>query len=207
MTNLRTWMWTALFAVVAGCMQSAILAADGGPALVTLDRLQAAYRAENIAQERYLAFAAKADEEGYKQAASLFRAVARAEQILYTYHFDAIKELGGVPAEVESQPPTVGSTKENLEKSSNKAEAEQFDSDYTTYVKAARAEGNRTAAKVLEYARIVEAQNVRLFAVAAKSLDQMRGGPKGYYICGVSGVVSPTLDAANCSGPDWERVR
>jgi rubrerythrin len=207
MTNLRTWMWIALFAVVAGCMQSAILAADGGPALVTLDRLQAAYRAENIAQERYLAFAAKADEEGYKQAASLFRAVARAEQILYTYHFDAIKELGGVPAEVESQPPTVGSTKENLEKSSNKAEAEEFDSDYTTYVKAARAEGNRTAAKVLEYARIVEAQNVRLFAVAAKSLDQMRGGPKGYYICGVSGVVSPTLDAANCSGPDWERVR
>ena len=207
MTNLRTWMWIALFAVVAGCMQSAILAADGGPALVTLDRLQAAYRAENIAQERYLAFAAKGDEEGYKQAASLFRAVARAEQILYTYHFDAIKELGGVPAEVESQPPTVGSTKENLEKSSNKAEAEQFDSDYTTYVKAARAEGNRTAAKVLEYARIVEAQNVRLFAVAAKSLDQMRGGPKGYYICGVSGVVSPTLDAANCSGPDWERVR
>ena len=78
MTNLRTWMWIALFAVVAGCMQSAILAADGGPALVTLDRLQAAYRAENIAQERYLAFAAKADEEGYKQAASLFRAVARA---------------------------------------------------------------------------------------------------------------------------------
>jgi len=200
-------MWIALFAVVAGCMQSAILAADGGPALVTLDHLQAAYRAENIAQERYLAFAAKADEEGYKQAASLFRAVARAEQILYTYHFDAIKELGGVPAEVESQPPTVGSTKENLEKSSNKAEAEEFDSDYTTYVKAARAEGNRTAAKVLEYARIVEAQNVRLFAVAAKSLDQMRGGPKGYYICGVSGVVSPTLDAANCSGSDWERVR
>lgn len=207
MTNLRTWMWVALFAVIAGCVQSAILAADGGPALVTLDRLQAAYRAENIAQERYLAFAAKADEEGYKQAASLFRAVARAEQILYTYHFDAIKELGGVPAEVESQPPTVGSTKENLEKSSNKAEADQFDADYTTYVKAARAEGNRTAAKVLEYARIVQVQNVRLFAVAAKSVDQMRGGPKAYYICGVSGVVSATLDAANCSGPDWEKVR
>jgi rubrerythrin len=200
-------MWVALFAVIAGCVQSAILAADGGPALVTLDRLQAAYRAENIAQERYLAFAAKADEEGYKQAASLFRAVARAEQILYTYHLDAIKELGGVPAEVESQPPTVGSTKENLEKSSNKAEADQFDADYTTYVKAARAEGNRTAAKVLEYARIVQVQNVRLFAVAAKSVDQMRGGPKAYYICGVSGVVSATLDAANCSGPDWEKVR
>ena len=207
MTNLRTWMWIALLAVIAGCMQSAILAADGGPNLATIDRLQAAYRAETIAQDRYLAFAAKADDEGYKQAASLFRAVARAEQILYTYHFDAIKELGGVPAEVNPEPATVGSTKENLEKSSNKAEADQFDADYTTYVKNARAEGNRNVAKVLEYARIVEAQNVRLFAVAAKSLDQMRGGPRGYYICGVSGVVSATLDAANCSGPDWEKVK
>ncbi len=207
MTNLRTWMWIALLAVIAGCMQSAILAADGGPNLVTLDRLQAAYRAENIAQERNLAFAAKADDEGYKQVGSLFRAVARAEQILYTYHFDAIKELGGVPAEVNAEPPTVGTTKENLEKFSNKAEADQFDAEYTTYVKNARAEGNRNVAKVLEYARLVEAQNVRLFAMAAKGLEQMRGGPKGYYICGISGVVSPTLDMANCSGPDWEKVK
>ncbi len=206
MTNLRTWMWVALFAVIAGCMQSVCLAADG-PNLVTLDRLQAVYRAENIAQERYLAFAAKADDEGYKQAASLFRAVARAEQILYTYHFDAIKELGGVPEDVASQPLTVASTKENLEKSSNKAEADQLDADFTTYVKNARAEGNRNAAKVLEYARVVEAQNSHLFAAAAKNVEQMRGGPRGYYICGVTGFVSPTLDMASCPGPDWEKVK
>lgn len=205
MTNSRTWMWIALLALIAGCMQSVCLAADA-PNLVTLDRLQALYRTENIAQERYLAFADKADNEGYKQAAALFRAVARAEQILYTYHFDAIKELGGVPEEVASQPLTVGSTKENLEKSSNKAEAEQLDTDYANYAKTARAEGNRNAAKILEYGRIVEAQNIHLFAVAAKSLDQMKGGPKGYYICGVTGFVSPTLDMASCPGPDWERV-
>jgi rubrerythrin len=199
-------MWIALFAVIAGCMQSVCVAADG-PNLVTLDRLQAVYRAENIAQERYLAFSAKADSEGYKQAAALFRAVARAEQILYTYHFDAIKELGGIPEEVASQPLTVASTKENLEKSSNKAEAEQLDADYATYAKNARAEGNRNAAKALEYARIVESQDVRLFAAAAKSLDQMRGGPRGYYICGVTGFVSPTLEMGSCPRPDWEVVR
>ena len=101
--------------------------------------------------------------------ASLYRAVARAEQILYTYHLDAIQELTGVPADVDSQASTVGSTKENLEKSSNETEADQLDTDYATYVKAARAEGNRNAAKVLEYARIVEAQNVRLFAAAARN--------------------------------------
>jgi rubrerythrin len=206
MTIIRTGIWISLFAGLTGTLQNTCIAADG-PNLVTVDRLQAAYRAENIAQERYLAFAVKADEEGYKQLGSLFRTVARSEQILYTFHFDAIKELGGVPEEIAAQPPTAASTKENLEKSSNKAEADQFDADYATYVKTARAESSRTAAKVLEYARIVEAQDVRLFTLAAKNLEQMRNGPKPYYICGVSGLVTTSLDAASCAGPDWEKVR
>jgi rubrerythrin len=206
MKIIRTGIWISLLAGLTGVLPTRCVAADG-PNLVTVDRLQVAYRAENIAQERYLAFAKKADDEGYKQVGSLFRTVARSEQILYTFHFDAIKELGSVPEEVASQLPTVASTKENLEKSYNKAAADQFDADYSTYVKTARAEGSRTAATVLEYARIVEAQNFRLFALAAKNLEQMRNGPRAYYICGVSGLVTATLDAASCSGPDWEKVR
>ena len=69
--------------------------------------------------------------------------------------------MSGVPEEIAQQPATVASTTENLDKSSNKAEVDQLDD-----VKAARAEGSRTATKVLEYARIVESQNFRLFALA-----------------------------------------
>jgi len=205
MMNLRSFIWISSAVVTAAAMGSACFA--DGPALVTIDRLQAAHRAETNAEQRYLAFAAKADDEGYKQAANLFRAVARAEQIMYTYHFDAIKDLGGIPEDVVAEQPTVASTKENLEKSSNKTAADQLDADFTGYVKTARAEGNRQAAKVMEYARTVEAQNVRLFAAAAKNLEQMRGTPKGYFICGVSGFVSPTLDGASCPGSDWEKVK
>jgi rubrerythrin len=184
----------------------AVVAADG-PNLATVEHLQAAHRAEMNAEARYLAFATKADEEGYKQVASLFRAVARAEQILYTYHFDAIKELGAVPEDVVTGEVTVASTKDNLEKSSDKAAGDQLDSEYTGYAKAARGEGNRTAAKVFDYARLVEAQNFRLFAGAAKNMDHMRGNPSGYFICGLTGFVSVTMDPANCGSPDWERVR
>lgn len=205
MRIIRTSLWISLVAGIAGALSNTSLA--DGPNLVTVDRLQAAYRAENIAQERYLAFARKADDEGYKQVASLFRTVARSEQILYTFHYDAIKELGGVPAEVTADPPTVATTKENLEFASKKDAAEQRDADYATYVKAARAEGSKAAAKVLDYARIVEAQNVRLFTLAAKNLESMKNGPHSYYICGVSGLVTPTLDTASCSGPDWEKVK
>ncbi|HLK19791.1 MAG TPA: rubrerythrin family protein [Bryobacteraceae bacterium] len=205
MKIIRTAIWISLAAGLAGGLSNICLA--DGPNLVTIDRLQAAYRAETIAQARYLAFAVKADDEGYKQVASLFRTVARSEQILYTFHYDAIKEMGGVPADVTADPPTVATTKENLEFASNKEAADQLNADYSTYIKTARAEGSRTAAKVLEYARIVEAQNFRLFAAAVKSLESMKNGPRAYYICGVNGLVSPTLDVASCSGPDWEKVK
>lgn len=199
----RTLGAVSLFAIAGS-----ICTAADGPSLITLDRLRAVHHTETIAQERYLAFAVKADEEGYKQVASLFRAVARAEQILYTFHFDAIKELGGVPEDfVGEQSLTVGTTRENIEKSLDKAAADRLDAEFATYVKTARAEGYRNAAKVFEYARSVETQNIRLFTAAAKGLEQMRNGPKPYYICGVSGVVTATLDQASCAGSDWERVR
>jgi len=179
--------------------------ASGGPNLATLDRLQAAYRAEINAQARYLAFATKADEEGYRQVANLFRAVARSEQILYTAHFDAIKALGGTSEDVNPAEIKAGSTKENLEKSADKNAVDQLDSDYATFAKAAHAEGNREAAKTFESARAVEAQNFRLFAAAAKNMESMRGTPKGYFICGLTGFVSTAMD--NCAVDDWEKVK
>src|SRR5512140_902870 len=64
----------------------------------TLDNLQAAFNGESNANARYLAFAKKADAEGYGTAASPFRAAARAEPVHFERHAKAIKELGAVPA-------------------------------------------------------------------------------------------------------------
>ena len=47
----------------------------------TLDNLVTAYNGESNAHARYVEFAKKADEDGYGQVASLFRAAARAEEI------------------------------------------------------------------------------------------------------------------------------
>lgn len=206
MTKLRTLISISWLAAGTGVLQT-VCWGDGGLSSVTLVHLQAAYRAEMNAEARCLAFAIKADDDGYKQVANLFRAVARAEQILYTNHYDAIKQLGGTPEDVNPSETTAGSTRENLEKSSDQAAAEQLDSENAAYAKAARAEGNREAAKVFEYTRAAEAQNVRLFSAAAKALESMRGTPKGYFICGPTGFVSTTMDSSNCVSPDWERVK
>lgn len=204
MITVRTYPW--IFSAVAFvCLAPSVPGASGGPNLATIEHLQTAYRAEMNAQARYLAFAVKADDEGFRQVANLFRAVARGEQILYTNHYDAIKALGGTPEDVTPVVPTVRATKENLEKSTDQKIADQFDSDYATFAKAAHAEGNRDAAKTFEFARAVEAQNFRLFAAAAQKPESMRGSPRGYYICGASGFVSVAMD--NCGAPDWEKVK
>ena len=58
----------------------ALLALPRGAAAATptLDNLQAAFNGESNAHARYLAFADKADQEGYGEVGSLFRAAAKA---------------------------------------------------------------------------------------------------------------------------------
>ena len=47
----------------------------------TEDGLKEAFAGESQANRKYLAFAKKAEEEGYKQVAKLFRAAAEAETV------------------------------------------------------------------------------------------------------------------------------
>ncbi|HOD76917.1 MAG TPA: ferritin family protein, partial [Syntrophorhabdus sp.] len=67
----------------------------------TEDGLKEAFAGESQANRKYLAFAKKAEEEGYKQVAKLFRAAAEAETVHAHNH---LRELKGIK-----------STKENLE--------------------------------------------------------------------------------------------
>ena len=54
--------------------------------------LREAFAGESQANRRYLAFAKKAEEEGYKQVAKLFRAAAEAETVHAHAH---LRALGG----------------------------------------------------------------------------------------------------------------
>ena len=57
----------------------------------TLENLKEAFAGESQANRRYLAFAKKADEEGYPQAARLFRAAAEAETVHAHAHLRVMK--------------------------------------------------------------------------------------------------------------------
>jgi rubrerythrin len=62
---------------------------------MTEGNLKNAFSGESQAHMKYLIFADKAEEEGYPNVATLFRAIAYAEQIHATNHFNALGNIKG----------------------------------------------------------------------------------------------------------------
>jgi len=169
----------------------------------TLQNLQTAYNGEKNAQTRYMAFAQKAEQEGYGQVASLFRAAASAEHIHEMNHAAVIRAMGAEPAGI-AEFPVVNSTRENLLAAANKGEAYERDTIYPRFIEQAGAEDKRDAIQTFEFARRAEAQHFNLFAAAVKNLENMRGTNHTYFVCTVCGYTTyepVTANCVSCSSP------
>jgi rubrerythrin len=190
---------TAVF-LIAGLLIAAAnpaLAGDTARSNKTLQHLQAAYNGESNAHTRYLAFAKKADEEGYGEVASLFRAAARAEEIHFTNHAAVIRKMGAEP-QAKILTPVVKSTRENLENSASTGEAYERDSMYPRFIARAHRDRNDDAVRTFEFARAAEAQHFKLFDAAAKNLENMRGKSRNYFVCEICGFTAESREAEMC---------
>src|SRR5512140_444341 len=135
--------------------------ARAGPTSVDL---QAAYDDASNARERYLAFARRADDDGYAQIARLFRAAARAEEIHAANHAAVIRKMGAQPK------PVVKTTRENLE-ATIAAESYQRDSTYPAYIAQAKEDDNAEAQRTFTLAHNAEIEHVKLFSEALANME------------------------------------
>ncbi len=161
----------------------------------TMKNLQAAFSGESNAHARYLAFAKKADAQGYAGVASLFRAAARAEQIHANNHAAVIKKFGGVP-EAKIAEPVVNSTRENLQVAI-KGESYERDRMYPEFIKQAQSEENADAMRTFQYALAAEAEHAKLYTAALNDLESMRAS-RVFYVCPVCGFTTPNMDFERC---------
>ena len=181
-----------LLVVVAGDVSSAAKPSVNK----TLQNLQSAFEGESNAHNRYVAFAQRADQEGYGEVASLFRALARAEEIHMKNHAEVIRKMGAEPQATLAKFFTQ-STRKNLESSASKFEFYEGDKIYPKFIVQARAEGNADAVRTFEYARAAELQHLKLLNTALKNLEHMRGKSRMYYVC-------PTCGATAEQQPNYE---
>jgi rubrerythrin len=196
MTKTMLVRWTLSFGLVLACAGLLAPAAQAAGPGKTLDNLQAAFDGESNAHARYLAFAKKADEEGYGPVASLFRAAAKAEEIHAATHAAVIKGLGAEPkAAVKS--PEVKSTKENLE-AAFKGESYERDTMYPEFIKQAKADRNKKAVVAFTEAKVAEASHAKLYEEASKNLAAWKGAKRELDVCSVCGYIVATIDFKKC---------
>lgn len=123
----------------------------------SLKNLKEAFAGESQANRKYLAFAQKADQEGYHQVAKLFRAAAEAETVHALNHLRALKG--------------VKSTAENLREAVD-GETAEFRHMYPPMIADAQAEGHKEAERTFNFANEVEKVHAQLFQKALDNLEK-----------------------------------
>ena len=138
----------------------------------TEQNLRDAFAGESQANRKYLAFAKKAERDGYSQVAKLFRAAAEAETVHAHAHLKALGEIG--------------STADNL-KVAVAGETHEFKNMYPVMIEEAKEEGNKTGERTFTFANEVEKIHAKLYQKALDNLDSLEEAD--YYVCSVCGMT------------------
>jgi rubrerythrin len=139
----------------------------------TEKNLQDAFAGESQANRKYLAFAKKAELEGYPQVANLFRAAAEAETIHAHNH---LRALDGIK-----------STQDNLRAAIN-GENYEYQKMYPQMIADATDEVAKNALRSFTLANEVEKVHAALYQ---KALDNLgKNVDVEYYVCSVCGYTA-----------------
>jgi rubrerythrin len=159
----------------------------------TSENLKEAFAGESQANRTYLAFAEKADKDGYAQVARLFRAAAEAETIHAHAHLRALK--------------AVEDTASNLE-TAIEGEGDEFKNMYPAFLEEAKNEGNKAAQMTFRNAMAVEEIHHGLYSQA---LEAVKGGKDlqaaAIHVCPVCGntVIGVAPDKCPICGVPGEK--
>ncbi len=156
--------------------------------MATNDNLKAAFGGESQANRKYLAFAKKAEADGFPQVARLFRAAADAETVHAHAH---LRVLGEIKA-----------TADNVQAAID-GEGYEFKTMYPEFLATAEAEKNQPAIMSFRYAMAVEKVHHGLYSKALEAVKAGKDLPAGrIYVCPVCGntVIDSVPDSCPVCG-------
>ncbi|HLE01681.1 MAG TPA: rubrerythrin family protein [Bdellovibrionota bacterium] len=149
----------------------------------TNENLKTAFSGESQANRKYLAYAKKAEQDGFPQVARLFRAAAEAETIHALAHFNA---MGGIR-----------STAENLDDAVH-GETYEYAEMYPPMLEQAQKE-NHKGKTMIGYAQKAEQVHAELYK---KALNAVRAGvdlsDAEIFVCPACGDIEIGKPTAKC---------
>lgn len=182
----------------------------------TLENMRIAFETARNAHGRYLQYAGKAESEGWKGVASLFRTAARSAEIHAAHQGRMVHLLGSVPAEPEHEV-DIQTTRENL---SATLAAQLFGTDivYPAFIEQARASRDVAAVRIFLWVLTAEKAHERLInealaLVEIQDLDSWVTMPREFQVCPVCGFTCEDHEcgdlcpACQCARKRFEVVR
>jgi len=149
----------------------------------TTENLKDSFAGESQANQKYRAFARRAELDGFPNVAQLFRTAAEAERIHAEGH---LRALDGV-----------GATGENLQ-AAIEGETYEYTTMYPPMLELARADKHR-ARTMFEFALKAEAVHARLYQKALEAVAQGKDlAETRFYLCPVCGNIEFGEPPANC---------
>lgn len=137
------------------------------------ENLKTAFAGESQANRRYLAYAKKAEEDGYPQVAKLFRAAAEAETVHAINHLRALGQICSTPENLRAA--IAGENYESV-------------TMYPDFVAVAESEGEKKALTSFRWALEVEKVHEELYRKALAALSEPQES-FDYYICPICGYT------------------
>ena len=140
----------------------------------TIDNIKAAFAGESQANQKYRAFAKKAELDGFPNVAKLFRTAAEAERIHAEGHLKAMEGIG--------------STADNLV-AAFEGETYEYKEMYPPMLERAVADGH-IAKRMFGYALEAEAVHAKLYTMALEAVKQGKDlEDVEFYLCPVCGNI------------------
>jgi rubrerythrin len=166
--------------------------------MATIENLKEAFAGESQANRRYLAFAKKAEQDGFPQVARLFRAAAEAETVHAHSHLRVIGDVKDTAANLEA---------------AVDGEGFEFMQMYPRFVKQAEKEALKPAITTFKYAMAVEEVHHALYKEALKAVQAGRDLPQEKIsicpVCGytVKGQLPDKCPVCNVDGKKFFEVK
>src|SRR4030042_1515509 len=151
--------------------------------LSTKENLKEAFAGESQANQKYRAFAKKAEKDGFPNIAKLFKTTAEAERIHAEGHLGALDGIG--------------STAENL-KAAIAGETYEFTEMYPPMLAKADAEGQKEK-RMFKYAVDAEAVHAKLYKTALEAAEKGKDlDSSEIYLCPVCGHIELKRPTEKC---------
>ena len=137
---------------------------------MTAQNLRSAFGGESQAYQRYKVWGQKAEKDGFSNVALLFKAIAYAEEVHASNHFEALDNVEGDFLVASMAGFGIGSTAENLQGAID-GELFEVEQMYPSYQVVAKDQKENEAIRSFHYAIEAEKTHAKLYGEAKEAVE------------------------------------